>query len=125
MMKRAAAPRQLSLPLADELSAGRAAVAKSENGTSSRRVVRQFEGESAQSGCGCSGALGRADLRRNDGGLFRRWGTGGGRQAALFHPERSNDSKFAPESCTNGQAKGVWGRCGRAICNLNTRRSAI
>ena len=32
--------------------------------------------------------LGRADLRRNDGGLFRRGGTGGGRQAALFHPER-------------------------------------
>ena len=44
---------------------------------SSRRVVRQFEGESAQSGCGCSGALGRAGLRRNDGGLFRRWGTVG------------------------------------------------
>src|SRR6266550_9418203 len=64
--------------------------------------------------------LRRADLRRNDGGLFRRGGTGGGRQAALFHPERSNDSKFAPERCTNGQAQGVWGGCGRAICNLNT-----
>src|ERR1700674_1958798 len=85
---RAAAPRQLSLPLADELSAGGAAVPKSGDRTSSRRVVRQFEVESAQSGSGSSGTLGRTALRRNDGRLFRRWGTRGGRQAALFHPEK-------------------------------------
>jgi len=34
-------------------------------------------------------------------------------------------NKFAPKSCTNGRAPGAGGRCGCAICNLNTRRSAI
>ena len=36
-----------------------------------------------------------------------------------------NANKFAPKSCTNGRAPGAGGRCGCAICNLNTRRSAI
>ena len=39
-------------------------------------VVRQFRGQPAQSRSQCRGALGRADLRRDDGGLLRRGGPG-------------------------------------------------
>src|SRR5260370_40971068 len=74
--------------MAYEVSAGGGALFESGNRTSSSRVVRQFQGEPAQSGCECRSAVGRTDLRRNDGGIFRRRRGCWSRQTALFHPQK-------------------------------------
>ena len=65
-------PRELSLPLADELQTRRTHAAEGRHRTPGHRVVRQFQKQSAQSRSRQRRPLGRSNLRRNDGRFFRR-----------------------------------------------------